>query len=84
MLGGSTGNTVKVWDLNKKEEKYCKLNSQASNFIEVVYVALSGHENVVQSFCWHGNGSLLATVCKVGGCCLASDFDYCYYAIGQC
>ena len=27
--------------------------------------ALGGHEDTVQSFSWHGDGSLLATICKV-------------------
>ena len=31
----------------------------------ILLSALGGHEDVVQSFSWHGNGSMLATICKV-------------------
>jgi coronin-7 len=48
ILGVSSGTTVKVWDVEHMAEKY----------------VLGGHDDTVQSFSWHGDGSLLATICK--------------------
>jgi len=48
VIGVSAGNTVRIWDVEHQAEKY----------------VLGGHEDTVQSFSWHGDGSLLATICR--------------------
>ncbi|CAI8054250.1 Coronin-A [Geodia barretti] len=48
ILGIAAGTAVKVWDVEHTAEKY----------------ALGGHEEAVQSFSWHGDGSQLASICK--------------------
>ncbi|KXJ24176.1 Coronin-7 [Exaiptasia diaphana] len=48
VLGSSCSKTVTIWDLEKCQQKY----------------ELSGHADVVQSFSWKADGSLLATSSK--------------------
>ncbi|PFX34280.1 Coronin-7 [Stylophora pistillata] len=48
VLSSSCGKSVTIWDLQKQELK-CNLEN---------------HQDVVQSFCWKEDGSLLVTSCK--------------------
>ncbi|XP_068701404.1 coronin-7-like isoform X1 [Montipora foliosa] len=48
VLGSSCGKSLTVWDLHKQQLKY----------------SMDSHNDVVQSFCWKGDGSLSATSSK--------------------
>ncbi|XP_074621834.1 coronin-7-like [Acropora palmata] len=48
VLGSSCGTSLTVWDLQKQQSKY----------------NLDSHGDIVQSFCWKGDGSLSATSSK--------------------
>lgn len=48
VLGSSCGKSITIWDVQKQQQKYNMAN----------------HNDVVQSFCWKGDGSLLVTSSK--------------------
>ncbi|KAJ7357667.1 Coronin-7 [Desmophyllum pertusum] len=48
VLGSSCGKSLTIWDLQNQQQKY----------------NLDNHQDLVQSFCWKGDGSLLVTSSK--------------------
>lgn len=62
----SSSNMVNIWDVNANKSlsgKCCLSHGGFTNLSTII--ALSGHEDTVQSINWNGIGSQLASICKV-------------------